>query len=246
MPQGLGGVLPWVYSKGNKLRGLLDDPLGSANNALADANTRAGGLLALTRESANEGLTQGPATNALIGLLADSYNPAGMVDLKALHSAIQQHTSRLDSEAADWASRKYKPNKGQVFFQGDGPTKGESMSIGSINANRRDRNVASRQAQIEALDRVGRVAQSNPALVESEFNEAKRLADWWVKQNGSNYDDALDAMLGQRFTGTQEWSSGAGSVGRAIRQALEPSISAPKPAAAASVADDWMNQLFGN
>jgi len=86
MPGLLGDVLPWVYSKGNKLRGLLSDPLAGVENAIADADTRAGGLLELSRASAQEGLNNGPATGALIGLLADSYNPAGMIDVKALQA----------------------------------------------------------------------------------------------------------------------------------------------------------------
>lgn len=78
----LGGVLPWVYSQGDtakrKLRGLLDDPLGTLQQTVGHANDRAGGLLDLTRQAGAEpGF--GPATRKLGGLLGDAYSPVGMV-----------------------------------------------------------------------------------------------------------------------------------------------------------------------
>jgi hypothetical protein len=99
----LGDVLPWVYSKGNALRGLLSNPVESAQNAVADANTRAGGLLSLHREATNEGMAYGPKTNALAGLLADSYNPIGMTQIGA--RGIIPPMSALDEAAKERAAR---------------------------------------------------------------------------------------------------------------------------------------------
>jgi hypothetical protein len=114
----LGDVLPWVYSKGNALRGLLSNPVESAQNAVADANTRAGGLLDLTRQATNEGMAYGPATNALAGLLGDSFNPAGMAALvkplgTGAHYAVpslDEYTSRLYRETSIDRATEFLPN----------------------------------------------------------------------------------------------------------------------------------------
>lgn len=79
MTQGLfADVLPWVFSKTNQLRRGLFDPATTAQNMLADANTRAGGLLDMTRAATDEGMKYGPATQKLAGAMADAYNPIGM------------------------------------------------------------------------------------------------------------------------------------------------------------------------
>jgi len=87
----LSDVLPAVYSASNvmknKLRGLLDDPLGTLQQAVGDANDRARSFNALGDRSAAEqiaslkagqGLSNGPASNALLGLLSQSYSPVAM------------------------------------------------------------------------------------------------------------------------------------------------------------------------
>jgi hypothetical protein len=168
----------------------------------------------------------------------------------ALHGAIAQHVERLGKEADDWASRKYKGNKARVNFKGDGPTKGESLSIGTINERRQRANVTQRNAQIDALQRVGRVAKHSPQVVVQQFEEAKRIAQHMVERDGWKFDDAFDVQLGKKFADMQESSHGPGSVGRAIRDALEPHMKElqAKPAAAAKPLgpeDDWMKQLFG-
>lgn len=90
MPGLLDGVLPFIYSQSNraknKLSGLLSDPVGTVTQAIGDANDRAGGLLSLTRAATEEGIQQvrqgirgpRPATNQLMQVLADAYNPIGM------------------------------------------------------------------------------------------------------------------------------------------------------------------------
>lgn len=257
MPGLLSGVLPYLYSQSDRLKrnvnGLLSDPMGTMQQTaggLLDSHRGQTNLLAQAFADPSQpfrvtdaGAMQQAATNMLAGPLG--FAPVGMIDAKALQAALGQHTARLQAEADDWAGRKYKPNKGRVFFEGDGPTKGESLSIGGINANRRENNVKQRMMQMDALDRVGRVANKNPEVVESEFMEARRLAEQVAARDGLNFDTTFDAILGQRFTGTQEWMSGPGSIGRAIRNVVEPTITQPKPAQAASGGDDWMREMFG-
>lgn len=87
----LSDVLPAVYSASNvmknKLRGLLDDPLGTLQQVVGDANDRARSFNQLGDRSAAEtvasvkagkGLGSGPASNALLGKIADAYNPVAM------------------------------------------------------------------------------------------------------------------------------------------------------------------------
>lgn len=87
----LSDVLPAVYSASNvmknKLRGLLDDPLGTLQQVVGDANDRARNFNQLGDRSAAEtmasvkagkGLGSGPASNALLGKIADAYNPVAM------------------------------------------------------------------------------------------------------------------------------------------------------------------------
>lgn len=79
----LGDVLPFVYSRADALKrrvgGLLSNPAGLLAQTVNDANDRAGGLLAQTDAAAREGLSYGPATQALAQTVAAAYNPAGIV-----------------------------------------------------------------------------------------------------------------------------------------------------------------------
>lgn len=85
-------VLPAVYSGGNRLRRLLgellSDPVGVAQQRIGLLNDQAGNLNQLTSQSTDEAIASaragkgifpnGPATNKLTQLLADSYNPIAM------------------------------------------------------------------------------------------------------------------------------------------------------------------------
>lgn len=77
----LSGVLPAVYSAGNKLRKktkkLIADPVGLFDDELMDANTRAGEHMTLLGDSAKEGLTYGPATQRLSEQMIEGYDPSG-------------------------------------------------------------------------------------------------------------------------------------------------------------------------
>lgn len=84
-------LLAEIYSGGNKLKRLLgdfvSDPVGNIQQAVGHANDRAGNLNRLTALAAQEsvnsikggGSGMGPASNKLAQMMADAYNPAGMV-----------------------------------------------------------------------------------------------------------------------------------------------------------------------
>lgn len=86
----LDGLLPGIYSAGDtakrKIRGLLDDPSGTIAQSIGNENDRAGQFNQLTRSATDEmvnrirnGGGMGANEQRLAGLLADAYNPAGMI-----------------------------------------------------------------------------------------------------------------------------------------------------------------------
>jgi hypothetical protein len=78
----MAGLLGDVFSFGDtlkrKAKGLLADPVGTLQQFVGNENDRAGRLNELTYAAAAE-QGMGPQSKKLAGLLADSYNPAGMV-----------------------------------------------------------------------------------------------------------------------------------------------------------------------
>lgn len=88
----MAGLLADIFSAGDtakrKLRGLLGDPVGTVTQFVNNENDRAGRLKELTYEAAMERRQRvkggdlfgmGPKETQLTGLLADAYNPAGII-----------------------------------------------------------------------------------------------------------------------------------------------------------------------
>lgn len=86
----LDGVLPAVYSAGNKLKrqvgGLLSDPVGTVQQQIGLLNDKAGAFNQLHSQATQEAVSAartgagiGPAQQKIAGTLADAYNPMGMV-----------------------------------------------------------------------------------------------------------------------------------------------------------------------
>lgn len=77
------GLLGDIFSAGNvakrKLTDLLGNPLLSAQQFVGNLNDRARILNEMTSAAAQEGVNYGPASRQLAGLLAEAYNPIGMV-----------------------------------------------------------------------------------------------------------------------------------------------------------------------
>lgn len=79
----MAGLLGQVFSAGNvarrKLTDLLGNPVLSAQQIVGNLNDRARVLNEMTAAAAKEGAMYGPQSQQLAGLLADAYNPMGMV-----------------------------------------------------------------------------------------------------------------------------------------------------------------------
>ena len=79
----MAGLLGQVFSAGNvakrKLTDLLGNPVLSAQQIIGNLNDRARVLNEMTAAAAKEGAMYGPQSQQLAGLLAEAYNPMGMV-----------------------------------------------------------------------------------------------------------------------------------------------------------------------
>lgn len=90
----MAGLLGQVFSAGNvarrKLTDLLGNPVLSAQQIVGNLNDRARVLNEMTAAAAKEGAMYGPQSQQLAGLLADAYNPIGMVVPRAEALKIAQ------------------------------------------------------------------------------------------------------------------------------------------------------------
>lgn len=79
----MAGLLGDIFSAGNvakrKLTDLLGNPILSAQQMLGNLNDRARVLNEMTAAAAREGVSYGPSSRQLGGLLSEAYNPVGMV-----------------------------------------------------------------------------------------------------------------------------------------------------------------------
>ena len=87
----LAGVLPAVFSAGDKLKRMASDfaadPMGNIQQRLGFLNDQAGQFNQLHSQATQESVSSikgggsgfGPASQQLAGKLADAYNPMGMV-----------------------------------------------------------------------------------------------------------------------------------------------------------------------
>lgn len=78
------GILPYLYSKSNKLKKtvkeMIENPIGVLEQSVNFANDRSKILNDLTKESTKEVKTgENKATKELLALLASGYNPAGII-----------------------------------------------------------------------------------------------------------------------------------------------------------------------
>lgn len=112
----MSGLLVDVFSFGNtakrKIKGLLDDPVGSITQYINNENDRAGRFNQLTSEAAQEGAQAikqgksmvGPKSQQLAGLLADAYNPTGMfigASAKTWDKAAAEKAQKLLKDGVD-------------------------------------------------------------------------------------------------------------------------------------------------
>lgn len=78
----MAGLLGDIFSAGNvakrKLTDLLGNPILSAQQMLGNLNDRARVLNEMTAAAAREGVSYGPSSQQLAGLLSEAYNPMGL------------------------------------------------------------------------------------------------------------------------------------------------------------------------
>jgi len=78
----MAGLLGDIFSAGNvakrKLTDLLGNPILSAQQMLGNLNDRARVLNEMTTAAAREGVSYGPSSQQLAGLLSEAYNPVGL------------------------------------------------------------------------------------------------------------------------------------------------------------------------
>lgn len=230
----------WMAEQGltrkpqNQVAGLLGEAAGLSAPiaAAAKAPQIAAGLLSLPDDF--------QAYNKALGPAGASYaiNPA------EARSALVERRNQLMAEADDWAARKYKANNRTVAFEGDGPGP-EAMRIGSINENRRVKNVTMRDSQIREIDAVLKTLETKPERLEMAYDlalqDAQRMA---ALQGQSDFSPYLERYLDKAVTGNQDALHGPGSLGYALRMAVERAK--VKPAATQpTAADDFLSQLFG-
>jgi ribosomal protein S18 acetylase RimI-like enzyme len=88
----MAGLLGEIFSAGNvarrKLTDLLGNPMLSAQQYIGNINDKARALNELTAAAAQEGVNYGPASQQLGGLLAEGYNPVGMVANKRFQTVV--------------------------------------------------------------------------------------------------------------------------------------------------------------
>lgn len=89
----MSGLLPFIFSAGDglkrRVRGLLSDPMGEVEQRVGLLNDKAGAFNQLHAQATDEAVASlreggtgwGPKSQELAGLLAESYNPIGMVKL---------------------------------------------------------------------------------------------------------------------------------------------------------------------
>jgi predicted GNAT family acetyltransferase len=78
----LGDIFGAADTAKRKIRDVVANPLLSAQQFVGNMNDRARNLNEMTAAAAREGVDYGPASQRLGGLLAEGYNPMGMVSAR--------------------------------------------------------------------------------------------------------------------------------------------------------------------
>jgi hypothetical protein len=177
------GPLAQIYSAGDTLkrqfRGLLDEPLGTLQQFVNHMNDRSRSLNELTTASANEfrqtKRSGGPQTEKLAGVLADAYNPAGMVV---------------------WHGSPHKFNKFDASKIGTGEGK-QQQGIGSYLAE--SEAVAQKYADKESWKRGMESGYLYKVDVPDSLIAAMANHDAPLSSQPKNVQDAVRSMLDDSF-----------------------------------------------
>jgi predicted GNAT family acetyltransferase len=89
----MAGLLGEIFGTADvakrKLKDVMANPLLSAQQFMGNVNDRARNLNEMTAAAAREGVDYGPASQRLGGLLADAYNPMGMMAVRNFTSTMR-------------------------------------------------------------------------------------------------------------------------------------------------------------
>lgn len=117
----MAGLLGDIFSAGNvakrKLTDLLGNPILSAQQMLGNLNDRARVLNEMTTAAAREGVSYGPSSQQLGGLLSEAYNPVGMIN-KPISPAINQQMAREAAEKIGQSPDTYTRSLQQGYEHG--------------------------------------------------------------------------------------------------------------------------------
>lgn len=152
---------------------------------------------------------------------------------------LEQAAQDLRKQAADWAGRQYKQSSKGIALKGDGPAKGETISVNRVNEKRRDENVVRFEAMADHAEAVITKlrAQGDAYLA--------NLASQW----GGNRS-AMEQMLAEQSGINQLQGKGAITstpVTKLMADAIAAYQVAPPNAAPSQsdAGDDYLNALFG-
>jgi hypothetical protein len=111
--------------------------------------------------------------------LAQPSAPAPKVTKEALGDALDGAKSKAQATLEKWQAKQYKPNKTQVELHGDGPKGDPFMSIGAINAGKKQKAIAAAQDEVNGIAKLQSMLSSEDGakkltgIVNSTMTEAK-------------------------------------------------------------------------
>jgi hypothetical protein len=100
-----------------------------------------------------------------------------------LSDALAKAKAKVEASIADWSGRVYKDNRKSVIFEGDGPTKNDSMSIGAINENHKNKAVQAFSAELKAIE-----AMQEALKTDKDANRLLNLLEGTMKQAETNVE----------------------------------------------------------
>lgn len=123
------------------------------------------------------------------------------IDPASLTSALSSMEASAQANLENWQSKEYKANKTKIHLRGDGPSKQESMSIGAINAGKKQKAIAAANQEISVIHKLQAQAstpagaQKLAALIESTMQDAKTFIANGTMHVAKTVDEAFEYLL---------------------------------------------------
>lgn len=166
--------------------------------------------------------------------MADAIDAIG----DSLKRSLADAAAKARATAEDWASRQYRKSGRSVTFEGDGPSRSESVSVDGANAARRDDVVRTSNA-------LGDAAQS---LVDSLDRKGARAFLSEMLSLHTDSDAAFESTLISRLGLDGVARKGAMTstdATKAVLSAVKQYRDAIRNADSAEGRPEWMDELFG-